>query len=298
MRKKYLVFFGVMIIIFCGCSDSDDNSSDDLGEEVGSLYEPTDIVTFKTIDGIELNAHIFNPVDLDTGDERSVLVYFHGGGWTENDASEGYELCDYFASFGMVAISFDYRLAGEGSITPVECIIDAKSAVRWTRDNADELHINPDQIVASGVSAGGHLAACTGILSGFNEANEDTNISAVPDAMVLFSAVVNAADNFGFVILLPDGTDPENYSPYHHIRGGLPPTILFHGTSDTIIAPYSEVQAFTEEMVNMGNQCALYSFDGGHAFHLENEADYDEALDIMHDFFVSLGYIGADNEGE
>lgn len=289
MGKKYLIFIFIAILTCCSCSGSNETSSEDI------LYEPSNIVVFKEIDNYQLKAHIFNPADLNDDMKLPAFVFFHGGGWNTLDATVGYEICDYFASLGMVAISFEYRLADQRSITPVECITDAKSAVRWARQHADELHINPDEIVASGESAGGHLAACTGILEGFDETNENLNISATPNALILSSAVVDPTVDSWFILLLQNRTDATNCSPYHHIRQGLPPTILFHGTSDATVA-YSTVQAFTNEMVQQNNRCELYSFDGGHMFHLYNEEDADEMMDLMDDFLVSLGYLGTDPE--
>ena len=63
----------------------------------------------------------------------------------------------------------------------------AKSAVRWLRANADRLGIDPERIAAGGGSAGGHLAATTGVVPGLHEATGDPNVSSVPNALVLFN---------------------------------------------------------------------------------------------------------------
>ena len=87
----------------------------------------------------------------------------------------------------MVAISADYRVKSRNQTTPFECVKDGKSAIRWVRQHAAELGVDPDRIVAAGGSAGGHVAACTGVIEGINEDGEDAAIRSVPNAMILFS---------------------------------------------------------------------------------------------------------------
>ena len=74
----------------------------------------------------------------------------------------------YLASRGMVAARADYRVKSRHGVTPEGCVEDAKSAVRWLRQNAAKLGIDPDRIVASGGSAGGHIAACTAFTPGLD----------------------------------------------------------------------------------------------------------------------------------
>jgi acetyl esterase len=300
MKRYYFWIMSVsfiMLITFCSCSNNyESQPGDNIDPKAESSFKPSDIITYKTINGRELKAHIFYPADINDDDTLPALIYFHGGGWNEFDAKEGYELCNYFASIGMIAISFEYRLANFADITPVECITDAKSAVRWTREHAYELYINPDQIIASGGSSGGHLAACTGILEEFDETGEDLAVSSCPNAIILFSSVLNTVGNSYFASLLQNRTAVINCSPLDNIRQGLPPTVLFHGTLDRI-ASYSDAQTFTELMVQNGNQCELYSFNTGHDPGITNS---DETREYIRDFLVSLGYLAPDssNDGE
>ncbi|MFN2299264.1 MAG: alpha/beta hydrolase [Anaerolineales bacterium] len=246
------------------------------------------IKIYKETDDGELPAHIFYPPDHQKTDASPVLVFFHGGGWFEGEPENGYPLCEHWASLGMVCISFAYRLAGTGGTTPVECITDAKSAVRWVRAQADELGVDPDKITASGGSAGGHLAVSTAVLEGFEEGDEDVGISSSPDAVIAWSAAVNITEDGWFRTLLGERGDVRAYSPAHHVRPGLPPMALLHGTADETV-PFRTVAEFAADMREAGNRCDLHAYEGGgHLFHVEHRA---EMLDVMEEFFVSLGYL-------
>jgi acetyl esterase len=246
------------------------------------------IKIYKETDDAELHAHIFFPPDHQKTDASPVLLFFHGGGWSEGQPENGYPLCQHWASRGMVCISFAYRLAGTGGTTPIECITDAKSAVRWVRSQADELGVDPGKVVASGGSAGGHLAVSTAVLEGFEEGDEDWSISSSPDAVIAWSAAVNVAEENWFKTLLGERGDVRAYSPAHHVRPGLPPMALLHGTADETV-PFRTVAEFAADMREAGNRCDLHAYEGaGHLFHVEHRA---EMLGVMEEFFVSLGYL-------
>ncbi len=104
-------------------------------------------------------------------------------------------------------------------------------------------------------SAGGHVAACTGVIKKFDESSEDESISSVPNAMVLFNpACVLAAvgDRQPFdknrLLAMPQrmGVKPIELSPYHHVAKGAPPTIMFHGKAYAPILTVVSSQATLE----------------------------------------------------
>lgn len=157
-------------------------------------FPPDEIIEYKqTTDSsggpVSLNLHVFNPEGHQASDSRPAIIFFFGGGWNSGSPSQFHPHCAYLASRGMIAISAEYRVRDFHGTSPQECVLDGKSAVRWVRQNAASLGIDPGKILAGGGSAGGHVAAAAGTLSGYEEPGEDLAVSSRPDALVLFNAV-------------------------------------------------------------------------------------------------------------
>ncbi len=261
---------------------------------------------YKTVGDVKLPLYIFTPKEHRAEDRRPAVVFFFGGGWNSGSPGQFQEQCRYLASRGVVAIAADYRVASRHQVTADRCVADAKSAMRYVRTHASRLGIDPQRIAAAGGSAGGHLAACTGIVPGFDEPSEDSSISSVPDALVLFNPAVVLAPVEGKPELLRHsvealrqrmGTEPEKLSPYHHVRKGLPPCIVFHGKADTAV-PYATAELFAEAMKSAGNRCELVGYDEQpHGFFNYGRGDnrhYRDTLRRMDRFLASLGWL----EGE
>ncbi|MEI6074845.1 MAG: alpha/beta hydrolase [Verrucomicrobiota bacterium] len=89
------------------------------------------------------------------GQPRPTIIFFFGGGWTVGTPIQFYPECAHFADEGYIAISADYRIASVNHTTPFDGVTDGKSAIRWVRQHAAELGLDPARIVAAGASAGG-----------------------------------------------------------------------------------------------------------------------------------------------
>jgi acetyl esterase/lipase len=260
---------------------------------------------YKTVGATQLSLSIFEPpasVAAPAAKNRPAIVFFFGGGWSSGSPAQFEQHCRALAARGLVAITADYRVSSRHQVKPVDCVADAKSALRWVRSNAARLGIDPQRIAAGGGSAGGHLAAAIATVPGFESPGEDTKISSLPNALVLFNPALVLAPLAGLEIAdfgtrVPAdrmGTDPKNLSPAHHVKKGTPPTIIFHGQADTTV-PYATAEAFTTVMKAAGNRCELVGTPGApHGFFNYGRGDnaaYRATLAATDTFLVSLGWL-------
>jgi acetyl esterase/lipase len=263
-----------------------------------TAWQPDRLTTYKTVDGIELKLHAFEPAGLKAGDRRPAVVFFFGGGWSSGEAKQFYQQARTLADHGMVAFSADYRVKSRNQTTPFECAKDGKSAIRWVRQHAAQLGVDPDRIVAAGGSAGGHVAACTAVITGGDETGEYLKISSAPNALILFNPVLDTTERgYGAKNFKPE--QQTDLSPCHHVRPGIVPTIIFHGTADKTV-PFENAERFTRLMIDAGNTCVLVPFAGkDHGFFngkffrpSNNGADYDLTMQRSVEFLTTHRYLG------
>lgn len=132
-----------------------------------------------------------------------VVIYVHGGGWVAGNRQ-------HFGSFFMlgmaedcVLVTIDYRLSKMGVVggaTWPEHIVDVKAAIVWTREHIAEYGGDPKQIIISGGSAGGHLAALAALTPNhpdFQPGFEDKDTSVI--ACIDIYGVADFADQDGQV---------------------------------------------------------------------------------------------------
>lgn len=241
---------------------------------------------YKTYNDIKLHLYIFKPENREPNNMLSVIVFFHGGG---QDPSQFFPQCEYFSERGMMAISAEYR---QWVKPPVESVIDGKSAIIWIRNHALKLGIDTKRIAAAGASAGGFVALCTTLINGYESDTTDSSINSKPTALVLFNPVVDTVSNPKITYFFKK--NPKDLSPMHHIKKGLPPMIIFHGTRDKII-PIKEIENFTIKVKKLGNVCELVSFERkGHGFFnfgAYKNKPYDETVRATDKFLSTLGFL-------
>ena len=245
-------------------------------------------IEYKKIDTISLKLHVYNPKNLDTTKTYPTIVFFHGGGWNKGNYKAFQRQSQYLASRGMIAISAEYRLFNVHGTSPFEAVNDAKSAIRYVRKHAKELHVNPTMIAAGGGSAGGHLAAACGNVAGLEETGEDLTVSSIPNALVLFNPVYdNSKNGYGY------GKVKERYteiSPLHNLSQGAPPTVVFFGTEDKT-TPVASSKAYEKRMKEVGSRIELHLYKGQpHSFFNKGEYFWKTLLETDL-FLTSLGYL-------
>jgi len=223
----------------------------------------TKTIVYKEINGAKLEMDIYRPKVLMS--KMPAIVFFFGGGWVKGSPKQFELQARYLASRGIIAVCPDYRVKSRNNTTPFESVKDARSAMRYLKENAETLNIDPKRIVASGGSAGGHLAASTALLDKINEETDNPDISPSPMALVLFNPVVDTGKK-GYGQSKVEGHEFE-ISPVHHIMAGTPPTLIMHGKRDTVVS-YENVSRFKNTMKQMGNKCKLVGYKNqGHGFY-------------------------------
>jgi len=252
------------------------------GEPVTSQF------VYRKVGDAELGLKVWYPPTWREGDPKlPAAVFFFGGGWYTGAISQFEPVAPYLAKRGMAVITPEYRTARDG-VEPNLCLEDAKSAMRYIRQHADELGIDPARMAAGGRSAGGHLAAATAFCEGFNAEGDDLGVSPKPTSLILFNPVIdNGPGGFRHEHVKAYW---EGFSPLHNISKNPPPTIFLTGDRDQY-TPIETARRYEQAQEAQGGRCELVVFEGGvHGSPFAAEF-YPRMLEEMDRFLVSLGYL-------
>lgn len=185
---------------------------------------------YKTSAGKDRKMEVYFPPNHNPAKSKVPgLILFHGGGWSGGSLDQFRAASAYFASRGLICATAEYQmLKGEGAKLPEGeshkrvCVIDAKSAIRWFKQHAGELGIDPNRIITGGGSAGGHISALATMNPGLNDPADPKDIDTSVVAYLWFNPAFSPGDA---------KKDPE-IDILHHQKKGLPPAIVFFGDQD------------------------------------------------------------------
>lgn len=222
--------------------------------------EETKDIVYCTVGDTELKMDICRPKGVTT--PRPAIIFIHGGGWSGGDRAIMALYTYHFAEKGYVTATISYRFSGKAPFPAA--VSDAKCAVRFLKANAEKYGIDPDNIAASGNSAGGHLSMMMGYSSDVPELESDC---AIPSTDSSIKAVINFygptdlttdfAISMGVVkkfIGKPYEDAKEAYklaSPLTHLTPDDPPTLIFQGTVDDIV-PVSQADILAAKLQELG----------------------------------------------
>ncbi len=286
LRSTYVILFS-WVVLGIGV----EGSAEAQEQKQKSRVQPDQSLVYKTVGDVQLKMDIFLPAGDEKVAQRPALVMFFGGGWVGGSTSQFYKQAKYLASRGMVVFCADYRVRSRHQTTPAECVKDGKSAMRWVRANAEKWKVDPARIAAGGGSAGGHVAAATATVDGFEEEGEDLSVSCRPNALILFNPVYdNGPDGYG-------NDRVKDYwrqiSPLHNLSKETPPTLVFFGTKDKLI-PVATAESYRDKMNSLGGDCELHLYEGAEHGFFNSGGAFADTLKKADLFLVRLGYL----EGE
>ncbi len=196
------------------------------------------------------------------------VVILPGGGYTHRAYHEGDPVARKFNALGFHAFVVQYRVMPDEYPTAQ---LDVLRAIRIIRSRAAEFRVNPEQIAVLGFSAGGHLAACAGLLHDkLHETCGDAadGFSSRPDALILCYAVASVTETYiNTGKELPPGIAycDENGAPIDPdklVSAETPPAFVWHTAQDPVV-PVEASVLFARSMWRCGNICDLHVFPCG-----------------------------------
>jgi acetyl esterase/lipase len=243
-------------------------------------------------------------------DRAPVLFQIHGGGWMIGDkAQQALPLMLHLAAQGWVCVAANYRLSPRVALP--DHLIDCKLALRWIRENIADYGGDPDFVVVTGGSAGGHLAALLALTPndpefqpGFESA--DTSVTAC----VPFYGVYDLAESFDphdragargerighwmarrivGTTVEEDRERFERMSPMHHVGPHAPPFFVIHGSGDNLV-PVEQARRFVAGLRAVSRKPVLYAEIPGasHAFEVFHSVRTEHVVNGVERFLAWL----------
>jgi acetyl esterase/lipase len=254
-------------------------------------------------DGTVLRLDLFRHRSRPSG--CPALLFAHGGGWALGyKERQGLPLLYGLAAQGWVCVSIDYRLSPRATFP--DHLVDVKRGIAWLREHGAEHGADPGFLVATGNSAGGHLASLAALTPndpeyqpGFERV--DTTVSAC----VSFYGVYDLADRDGFwpdrrafhalqrlVMKKTPEDDPAAFdkaSPVARVSADAPPFLIVHGSCDALV-PVRSARAFAGALREASRNAVVYAeIPGGqHAFDVFHSPRADLTLDAVFRFLAWL----------
>ncbi len=272
-------------ILLCVAAGLSLFGASDFEEKIHASFDagdpaPTEIFRIRD----QVAVHYFEPVSPRVPGSNPCFIFIHGGGWKSGTPAEPYRWCRYLAEHGVSAFSVNYQLSNEkNGIKPTQCLMDAKTAFRWVRANAERFGIDPNRIAAGGPSAGGHLSTALATIDGYDHSGDELSVSCRPDLLLLVSPVMdNGPGGYG------NGWDESisnkkekdyrvkdfwrEFSPVHNLNNELPDSLVLMGDSDPLIS-LGAVEKFGKAVIASGSDFEWFVFPGkGHGLFAQNKS--------------------------
>ena len=223
--------------------------------------------------GARNSLDVWHRADLPPDGRAPVLFQVHGGAWvTGSKEGQAEPLMGHLAERGWVCVAPNYRLSPRSSWP--DHIVDVKRALAWTKANIAGHGGDPEFVVATGGSAGGHLSSLAALTPGLAEWQpgfEDADTSVV--AAVPLYGVYDFTNRHGtsrddmtpFLetrvfksTVAEDRTRWEQASPLSHVGPDAPPFFVLHGTNDTLV-PVEQARTFSDELRKSSNNPVVYA---------------------------------------
>lgn len=220
---------------------------------------------------------------------RPAMIVCPGGGYHFLSAREAEPIASKFFATGMNTYILRYSISENATdYTP---LIEAALAIKYVREHADEHNTDPDKVFICGFSAGGHLAASSGILWNIKEVRDAIGVTDgsapeginKPTGMVLSYPVITAGEyaHKGSIHNLcgtkePAKEEADRFSLELHVDTETSPTFVWHTVTDKTV-PIQNTLLLVNALVENGVMCEAHIYPQGvHGLSLANKETWAE----------------------
>nr|MDQ2901503.1 alpha/beta hydrolase [Acidobacteriota bacterium] len=265
--------------------------------QFGNHYAVQPNITYLTANNYEAKLDLYERRNV--SDAQPTVINIHGGGWVGGSKEGAISALMPWFEMGWNVVNVEYRL-GRVSLAPA-AVEDCLCALRWVAAHAKEHHIDPNRIVVTGDSAGGHLSLTTGMIP--ESAGLDRECPGVPlpkvAAIVDFYGITDVGDLLdgpnrksyavAWMGSMPDRSEiAKRVSPLTYVRPGLPPILMIHGDADPTV-PYNQSVRLHEALDKAGVPNQLLTVPGGHHGRFPDD-QYIRVYAAIHDFLAQHGF--------
>ena len=217
---------------------------------------------------------------------RPLVLICPGGAYSHTSNREGEALAMQFLAMGYHAAVLKYSCSPASFPTS---LLELAHSVRLIRQNAEQWHVNPNQIIVLGCSAGGHLAASMGVFWNRSFLAEALGMESVdqrllrPDGMILCYPVITSGEfahkgSFQFLIGDQDKVLSERFSTpiwdflslENQVSADTPPAFIWHTYTDGAV-PVENSLLFVSALRRAGVSAEFHMYPcGEHGLSLAN----------------------------
>ncbi len=204
----------------------------------------------------KLSLHI--PPSATENSPAPVLVFFHGGRWSDGHKEQYKFVADAFISEGYIVALADYRKYPQVKFPAF--IEDAASALTWVHNNIADYNGDTKRLYLAGHSSGAHMAALV--------ATDPQYLAAHNLNRDIITGFAGLSGPYAFKPDEPDLEDmfgpPERYplmrAP-NYVDGDQPPMLLLHGLDDETVV-LKNAEKLRDAIAREGGQVTLKTYEG------------------------------------